>query len=336
MQDWLITGIESLDGGLPGRVIDATATVAEVLVRPDIALCLASGVAVTMGGTPIGFLSGTRLAQNLARAVEAIEREARQARDEARRLQRERRMLAAGLGHELRTPLNAISGYSELVALGIENGCTVAAANQNAIIWEAAQSLLVTIDSMIDVAGIEAGAARLDEHEFALYPLAERVVRMLSTLASQRGVQLKLEVPEDFPLLFADARMVRQILVNLVGNAIKHGGAKGEVAIIARIDRRERMVIEVRDNGSGMEAAAIARAMRASRTLHARGVVPGSGLGLPLVKALTDLHEAHFQLLSTPGKGTRAIITMPQGRVRLARSGHQEAFAFQRSAELFG
>jgi two-component system cell cycle sensor histidine kinase PleC len=65
-------------------------------------------------------------------------------------------------------------------------------------------------------------------------------------------------------------------------------------------------------------------------------MLAGSGLGLPLVKALTELHEGSFKLLSSPGRGTRAVVTMPPGRVRLARSGRQEAFAFRRANSLFG
>ena len=334
MQDWLTRGIEALDGNLPGRAIEITAAPAEVLRRDDIGLCLASGVAVSMGGTPIGFIRGARLAVLLAEAMETNERDARHAREASRRLERERHMLAAGLGHELRTPLNAISGYSELVALGIENGCTVLAAEQNAIIWEAAQSLLVTIDSMLDVAGIEAGTVRLDDHGFALRPLAETVVRMLSTLAAERQSALRVDMPDDLPMIVADARMVRQILVNLVANAIRHGGDGCTIVIAARIDRRDRMVIEVRDSGPGMSAAAIARAMRRIDISQRPGTSRG-GLGLPLVRALADLHDAHFQLLSTPATGTRAMLTMPEGRVSVARTGRQEAFAFQRPAALF-
>jgi signal transduction histidine kinase len=337
MQDWLIGGMESLEGGLPGRVIDANATPADVLARPDVGLCFASGVAVAMGGAPIGYVRGTTLARLVGDAFSRSEREAREAREEVRRLKRNRRMLAAGLGHELRTPLSAISGYSELIALGLESGRTVAAASQNAIIWEAAQSLIATIDSMLDVARLEAGAVTLDEQSFALRPLAANVARMLATLADQRGATLEIDIDDSMPRLFADERMVRQILVNLAANAIKYGGDRCTVRIAARIDRHERMVIEVRDDGPGMSAEAIDAAMRPFR--RGPGVseaLPGSGLGLPLVKAFADLHEARFQLLSAPSKGTRAVVTMPPGRVRAERRGRQEAFAFQRSSELFG
>jgi signal transduction histidine kinase len=336
MQSWLAAGIGSLDGPLPGRVVDIDATPAQVLARPDIALCLAGGVAVAMGGIAIGFVDGPVLARLIAAAFDQAEQEARRAREEARRAHRDRRVLAAGIGHELRTPLSAISGYSELVALALESGRGVAAAQQNAIVWEAAQSLLTTIDSMLDIARVEAGAIRLDETAFALRSLVERVLRMLATLVDQRGTTLSTDVGDDLPLLYADERMVRQMLVNLVGNAIKYGGSGCRVTVAARVDRRDRLTIEVRDDGPGMTAVAIDAAMRPFQRGAGSAALPGGGLGLPLVKALADLHEARFQLLSSPGKGTRAIVTMPAGRVRSGRPGRQEAFAFQRETALFG
>lgn len=336
MQDWLLAGVESIESGLPGRVVDIHATPAEILARPDAALCLASGVTVAMGSTPIGFISGPRLAGLLAAAFAMLEQETMAGRTETKRMQRQSRMFAAGLSHELRTPVSAISGYSELIALGLESGRTVSAANQNAIIWEAAQSLLGTIDLLLDVAALEAGAARLAESEFSVTDLAEAVVRMLATLANERGVVLKVQSAAELPTLFADRRMIRQILVNLATNAIKYGSAGGAVTIAARVDRRECMIVEVRDTGPGMSANAIQRAMLPFQRGEASQKLPGSGLGLPLVKAFAELHEGRFQIVSTPGKGTRALVTMPPGRVRSPRHGRQEAFAFQRTSPVFG
>jgi signal transduction histidine kinase len=110
-----------------------------------------------------------------------------------------------------------------------------------------------------------------------------------------------------------------------------------KLTIAARVDRADRMLIEVRDNGSGMSSHAIETAMRPfARGPDDKGMLAGHGLGLPLVKALTELHEGSFKLLSSPGRGTRAVVTMPPGRVRLARSGRQESFAFRRANALFG
>ncbi|WP_374598721.1 sensor histidine kinase [Sphingosinicella sp.] len=337
MQDWLSDVMEPPGEGLPGRAIDAAIRPAELLARADIALCLTGGVAVVMGTEPIGRISGPQLAQVLARAVESGERDARSARDEVRRLRRDRRMLAANLSHELKTPINAIAGYSELIALGLESGRTHAAASQNAVIWEAAQGMLSTLDSILDLARIEADAAPLDESEVDLRQLAASVLRMLATMAEARGASVAIEMAADLPFLHADARMLRQILVNLASNALKYGGEKVKLTIAARVDRADRMLIEVRDNGPGMSPRAMETAMKPFARGHDdKGMLAGSGLGLPLVKALAELHEASFKLLSSPGRGTRAVVTMPPGRVRLAHAGRQEAFAFRRANSLFG
>jgi len=337
MQDWLTDVMEPPGGDLPGRAIDAAIRPAELLARADIALCLTGGVAVVMGAEPIGRISGPRLAQVLARAVESGERDARSARDEVRRLRRDRRMLAANLSHELKTPINAIAGYSELIALGLESGRTHAAASQNAVIWEAAQGMLSTLDSILDLARVEADAAPLDESEIDVRQLSASVLRMLATMAEARGASVAIEMPADLPCLHADARMLRQILVNLSSNALKYGGEKVKLTIAARVDRADRMLIEVRDNGPGMPPRAMETAMKPFARGHDdKGMLAGHGLGLPLVKALTELHEGSFKLLSSPGRGTRAVVTMPSGRVRVARSGRQEAFAFRRANSLFG
>ncbi|MBB4631897.1 sensor histidine kinase [Sphingosinicella soli] len=337
MQDWLTDAMEPPGDDLPGRAVDTSIRPAALLSGPDIALCLTGGVAVVMGSEPVGRISGARLAQALARAVEIADREARTARDEVRRLRRDRRMLAANLSHELKTPINAISGYSELVALGLECGRTHAAASQNAVIWEAAQGMLSTLDSVLDLARIEADAAPLDETDVDIRQLATSVLRMLATMAEARGAGVAVEMPADLPLLHADARMLRQILVNLANNALKYGGENVRLTIAARVDRAERMLIEVRDSGPGMSPRAIETAMKPfARGQDDTGMLAGSGLGLPLVKALTELHEGSFKLLSSPGRGTRAVVTMPPGRVRLDRRGRQEAFAFRRANSLFG
>lgn len=337
MQDWLVEGMEGLGADLPGRAVDAATRPDELIARPDIGLCLTGGIVVVIGSEPVGQIPGPKLAQLLARAVEGMEREARTARDEVRRLRRDRRMLAANLSHELRTPINAISGYSELVALGLQSGRTLAAASQNAVIWEAAQAMLGTIDSILDLARIEADAAPLDESDIDLRVLSGSVLRMLATIAEARGATVAIEMPADLPLLHADARMMRQILVNLATNALKYGGPNVRLTLAARVDRADRMLIEVRDSGPGMSARAIETAMQPfARGRDDKGMLSGSGLGLPLVKALAELHEGSFKLLSSPGRGTRAVVTMPPGRVRLDRSGRQEAFAFQRASSLFG
>ncbi len=337
MQDWLTDAMEPAGNDLPGRAVDASTRPSELLARPDIALCLTGGVAVVIGSEPVGCIPGPRLAEALARVVDRREREARSASDEARRLRRDTRMLAANLSHELKTPINAITGYSELVALGLESGRTQAAASQNAVIWEAAQGMLSTLDSILDLARIEADASALDETDVNLRQLSASVLRMLATMAEARGASVGIEMPADLPCVHADARMLRQILVNLANNAMKYGGENVKITIAARVDRSDQMVIEVRDNGSGMSPRAIETAMKPfARGQDDKVMLAGSGLGLPLVKALTELHEGSFKLLSSPGRGTRAVITMPPGRVRLQHSGRQEAFAFRRANTLFG
>jgi two-component system cell cycle sensor histidine kinase PleC len=335
--NWLVDGMESTEGPLPGRIVDFHATPADILARNDAGLCLASGVAIGMGDAPIGQIDGPVLRRLMREEISRLERRTRDLAAEIKRMRRERKVLAAQLSHELRTPVSAISGYSELIGMELAAGRTVAAADHNDIVWEAAQSLLGVIDSILDFARVAGDTAHIEESDVDVPALARTVARMMATIAAARGSVIRISMPDDLPPLVADLRMTRQVLVNLVSNALKYGGEGGEVMVSARIDKRGRMIIDVRDRGPGMSADAIETAMKPFKRLAETTdvAIPGNGLGLPLVKALVELHEGSFQLISSQGRGTRAVVTMPEGRVRKAEAGQQEAFAFQRASDLF-
>lgn len=315
---------------------DAT-SISDLLARDDAAACLRHGVRfVDANGTPTGFAEADALLALLRHELEDRAAERDLARAELDRLRATRNALMANLGHELRTPVNAIVGYAELIRDGLARGQTAAERGYIDIVWEAAQQLLGTIDSILDITRIQAGIVELRESNVDVARVAQSVLRLLATSADARGITLTLEAQPQLPRLRADARMLRQVMVNLVGNAIKYTHAQTPILLRIRTDARGRMVIEVRDSGPGIEREAIDELMQPFRQL-AQHVGLGAGLGLPLVKTLTEMHEGSFRLLSTPGKGTRALVIMPAARVCDRRPGTQAGFAFTRPPEsLFG
>jgi signal transduction histidine kinase len=262
----------------------------------------------------------------------------------------ERTRLVANLSHELRTPLNAIVGFSDLMRCGAL-GRIQPAIYQDYIdaMHQAGCHLVELLDAVLDMARI--GAHEMPVHESWLVPadLLGDVAAMLRGGARRRGMRLICRV-SDRSQLFADERMVRQMLINLVSNAIKFAPASSSISLLGRSDPSGGYRIEVRDQGAGLSAAQIDDIMHPFRQLanadaaapegaassQGSGFGQGTGLGLPLVRALVELHDGTLQLHSRSGKGTSAVLLFPSARVRgpAAQTPLQREFSFSRSAAL--
>nr|WP_255536584.1 HAMP domain-containing sensor histidine kinase [Pacificimonas pallii] len=234
----------------------------------------------------------------------------------------------SAFAHELKTPLGAIMGYAEMLAGGHVAPDRIE--RHAGMLWEAAQALSGTVDAMLDLARFSSGEMDMTDDSFHISDCIESAARMLATSASAHNVQIDMRVPPDLPPLLGDSRMMRQVVVNLLSNAIKYGPDGGRIRVTARIDRQGRMALEVMDNGPGISAAEIDVAMRPFGRLRRDNTIPGHGLGLPLTKALVELHEGTFRLVGTSGKGTRAIVLLPASRVQRVVAGGQESFIFSR------
>ncbi len=240
----------------------------------------------------------------------------------------------ANMSHELRTPLNAIIGFSEIMM----NETFGPVANTKYLEYLgdmhlSARHLLEIINEVLDMSKIEAGRVELDEHETDLGQLVASVTRMSHSKAQSLGVSLTDDTLPGLPHLFADARLVRQILLNLVTNAIKFTRSGGRVTVRTSLteDRELRFVVE--DTGIGIPKDRIKVAMepfgQVFQPVLARGT-QGTGLGLPLARAMAELHGGRLEIESEPGKGTAVTVTFPafrsiaRGPVRAPVSGKAE------------
>lgn len=221
----------------------------------------------------------------------------------------------ANMSHELRTPMNAIVGFSDILRnerFGpMQNARYLEFASD---IHDSAQHLLDLINNLLDLAKLEAGGFDIrDAEPVEVEDAIEMAVRLLRPLATQQHVVVKIQIDAPSLHIMAIERMLRQILINLLSNAIKFTPAKGEVTIALRSNAAGDAVIEVRDTGIGMSPADIRAAFmpfgQVNSMLSRKHT--GTGLGLPLAKAMVELNHGQLDLSSVPGEGTTVTLSFP-------------------------
>jgi PAS domain S-box-containing protein len=218
----------------------------------------------------------------------------------------------ANMSHKLRTPLNAVIGFAELMKMQTQGPLSPRYVEFAGIIKQSGEFLLSLIVDILDMSRIEAHAMSVERGPVDAAPLVAQVATMLSLQASRKGVALRTDVSEDLPMVWAERRRLLQILQNVVSNAVKYT-SEGSVAITARRDGAA-VRFTVRDTGKGMTPEEIVIALtpfRQVRSMERREYLDGSGLGLPLVKALVDLHDGTLDIASEPGKGATVDICIP-------------------------
>jgi two-component system, cell cycle sensor histidine kinase PleC len=248
-------------------------------------------------------------------ASKAISDEARH-RAEAANVAKSR--FLAQMSHELRTPLNAILGFSEVMKGEIFGPHQVSAYKEYAAdIHNSGVHLLGLINEILDLSRIEAGRYELNEEPVSLAHVVGECGHLLTMRARSRGVTIHELFESDMPRLWADVRAVRQICLNLLGNAIKFTPRGGEIWLKAGWTASGGQYVSVKDTGTGIpeEEIPIVLASFGQGSNSIKSAEQGAGLGLPIAKNLVDLHQGTFTLKSKLRIGTEVIVTFPPERV---------------------
>jgi len=232
------------------------------------------------------------------------------ARNEAERANRAKSEFLSRMSHELRTPLNAILGFGQLLALE-SNGSEANAAKLRQIIG-AGQHLLTLINDVLDLARIEAGHLAVSNETVALQPLVSDCLAMLRTQARARGLSLSAPLAGDPPLVRADRTRLKQVLLNLLGNAVKYNRDGGRITVRVE-DHGASWRLCVDDTGNGLDAVQRAQLFVPFERLDAeRSGVEGTGIGLALSRRLVELMHGRIGVESEPGQGSTFWVELPK------------------------
>ena len=229
----------------------------------------------------------------------------------------------ANMSHELRTPLNTIIGFSRLIGEHEKRQLAPASIIEySGLIQEAARHLLSIINDILEISKIQSGKFTLDLH--ALHPdeILVSCAAFFKVAAQDAHITLAQEIAGDLPEIKGDPVKLKQIIMNLISNAIKFTPDGGRVTLKASNEGRKGVRISVRDTGVGMTEDEVAIAMLPfgqvdggrSRTRE------GTGLGLPIAKALVELHGGELQIQSVKGQGTEVVITLPSSAAPMVES----------------
>ena len=276
---------------------------------------------------PLFFTVGKLQAQNSRAAFCVVirditpwkrtEKDLREAKEQAEAASRQKSDFLARISHELRTPLNAIMGFSEVMRTErfgeLKNEKYRGYAND---IHSSGAHLLALINDLLDLSKVEAGKLELNFTAVSVEEAAEHAMHMLQDQATLARVIVRKSFPPHLPRIVADHRSVRQVMLNLVSNSIKYTNTGGQVIISAAVDKSGELTLRIKDSGIGMTPSQLEDALQPfTRVETADRERQGTGLGLPLTKALVEANRARFNLSSEPGTGTLAEITFPGTRV---------------------
>ena len=291
------------------------------------ALLLFMGLANRLYSTTLENLSARAEKDELFAEVEQANMRLREATRRAEEASAAKSRFLATMSHELRTPLNAILGFSEVIQSELFG--PVGNEQYKSYITDIHQSgehLLALINEVLDLSRIEAGKHELVEEAIDLLGTVDACVHMLELRATGRGLKLRTAYTEGMPRLWVDERAVRQVTLNLLSNAIKFTPQGSEIVVKVGWTANGGQYLSVRDNGAGIPEDEIEIVLstfgRGSQAI--KNADQGSGLGLPIVKSLVELHGGAFHLKSKLREGTEAIAMFPPNRVMAAMAAVQE------------
>jgi PAS domain S-box-containing protein len=241
---------------------------------------------------------------------------AQQAVEEMREVDRLKSQFLANMSHELRTPLNSIIGFARVILKGIDGPITELQQQDLTAIFNSGQHLLGLINDILDLSRIEAGKMELTFDEVNMAELISSVMSTAAGLIKDRPITLKREIPEDLPLVRADAMRVRQVLINFLSNAAKFT-EEGEIVVKAHVEESTKgqpiLIVSVTDTGPGIATEDQSKLFQPFSQVDASLTrkVGGSGLGLSICQHLIQMHGGRIGIHSAVGQGSTFYFSVP-------------------------
>jgi signal transduction histidine kinase len=278
------------------------------------------GSLLVLAGILLMWRIGRRGAQAEVRAIESEER-MQVAKEEAEYANKAKSTFLANMSHELRTPLNAVIGFSQTIKGELLGPVGRPQYREYAgDIETAGRHLLSLINDLLDLSRIDAGKVELREQTCSVEEIIASAAVFCHERATSSSINLNIDVRDDLPTIYADELRLKQVVINLLANAIKFTPPKGSVVVGARRMADGGVVIEVKDTGIGMSSGEIDVALKRFGQVD-HGInrkFEGTGLGLPLAQGLVELHGGTLTIASVPKVGTTVRVSLPASRVSAA------------------
>jgi signal transduction histidine kinase len=244
-----------------------------------------------------------------SRRIEAALRERNEALEDADRI---KTAFVANMSYELRTPLTSIGGFAEMLAGGYAGELAPTADEYVRAILDSVARLSTLIDHVLDLTQSEAGALPLEKRSVDIRRIAREAVKSIGDAAAEKTIELEVTLEKSMGNIHGDARRLRQVLDNLLNNAVRFTPKGGRILLLGDGDP-DNVRLVISDNGPGMTLKEQARAFdRFSRSTVEGGRGASLGLGLPLARQFVDAHGGTLSLLSEPGQGTAVTVELPR------------------------
>jgi two-component system cell cycle sensor histidine kinase PleC len=287
------------------------------------------GFIITRKGEYAGIGSGVSLlGLSLERArgqITALEH----ARLAAQQANHAKSIFLASISHELRTPLNAVIGFSEVLQQQYYGALNEKQSEYVSDILRSGTHLLDLINDILDLSKAEAGKLELNEDDIDLNGIVIQALRMLRPRIESKGIVFDADLPYRIIRILGDGQKLKQVVINLLANAVKFTPSGGSIRITAMVTRDGAPSLVVEDSGIGMAPDEMEKVLKPFERAESQAslALEGTGIGLPLSKSIVERHGGTLHLASELGRGTTVIVRLPPDRLRFCTAKSSDLFS---------